>query len=53
MFAKIGNKIKAIGIVSKADGRADQGLFWSVPVTEVTNMHSMGDSIIETDTFRR
>lgn len=53
VFAKIGNKIKAIGIVSKADGRADQGVFWSVPVTEVTNMHSMGDTINDTESYRR
>ena len=53
VFARIGNEIKVIGIVSKADGRAEQGLFWSVPITEVTNLHSQGDTIEDTEIFRR
>ena len=53
VFARIGNEIKVIGIVSKADGRAEQGLFWSVPITEVTNLHSKGDTIEDIEIFRR
>lgn len=53
IFAVIGNEIKVIGIVSKADGRADQGVFWAVPITEVTTMHRNGDKIEHIDTFRR
>lgn len=39
--------IKVIGIVSKADGRADQGMFWAVPITEVLIMHRQGDKVEE------
>lgn len=53
VFALVGNEMRVIGIVSKADGRADQGLFWAVPVTEVTYMHRQGDKIEEIETFRR
>ena len=53
VFARLGNEIKVIGIVSKADGRAEQGLFWSVPITEVTNLHSKGDTIEDSEIFRR
>lgn len=54
VFAKIGDEIKVIGIVSKADGRANQGMFWAVPITEVQNMHKQGDRIEEDSvTYRR
>ena len=53
VFAIIGNEIKVIGIVSKADGRADQGVFWAVPITEVTNMHGNGNKIENIESFRR
>lgn len=43
VFAKIGNEIKVIGIVSKVDGRASQGTFWAVPIAEVQSMHEQGD----------
>lgn len=53
IFSVIDNKLKIIGIVSKADGRANQGMFWFVPVTEVTNMHRQGDTIEEEESYRR
>ena len=54
VFAKIGDALKVIGIVSKADGRASQGLFWAVPVTEVVTMHAHGDYVEEDSvTYRR
>ena len=45
IVAMIGANIKVIGIVSKADGRANQGMFWAVPVTEVIDMHRHGDKV--------
>ena len=54
VFALIGDEMKVIGLVSKADGKADQGVFWAVPITEVVSMHRLGDIIEEdTVTFRR
>lgn len=54
ILIKVGNDIKIIGIVSKADRRADQGMFWAVPITEVSNMHKQGDKIEEnTIIYRR
>ncbi|MBR5068140.1 MAG: serine protease [Bacteroidales bacterium] len=54
VIAKINDDIKVIGIVSKADTRAQQGMFWAVPITEVGDMHLNGDSIAkDTLTFRR
>ena len=54
VIAKINDDIKVIGIVSKADTRANQGMFWAVPITEVGDMHLNGDSIAkDTLTFRR
>ena len=54
IIAKINDEIKVIGIVSKADTRANQGMFWAVPITEVGEMHLNGDSIAkDTLTFRR
>lgn len=54
VFAMIDGEIKVVGIVSKADGRADQGMFWAVPVIEVLNMHMRGDKVEQdTVTFRR
>ena len=55
VFAKIGDEIKVIGIVSKADGRASQGMFWAVPTTEVVAMKNRGKNKIVKDsvTYRR
>lgn len=54
VLALIGNEIKVIGIVSKADGRADQGMFWAVPTIEVLNMHRNDDKVeIDSVTYRR
>ena len=54
VFAMIDGVMKVVGIVSKADGRANQGMFWAVPVTEVVNMHQNGDQVEQdTLTFRR
>ena len=54
VVAIIGNELKVIGIVSKADGRASQGMFWAVPVSEVLTMHRHGDKIDEDSvTYRR
>lgn len=44
ILARVGNKIKVVGIVSKADERANQGVFWAVPATEVVRMHGHGDN---------
>ena len=38
VLALINGKVKAVGIVSKADGRATQGTFWAVPITEVSDL---------------
>ena len=54
VLARIDGRIKVIGIVSKADGRASQGMFWAVPITEVAIMHEQGDVIQEDSLiFRR
>ena len=54
VFAMIRNKIKVIGIVSKADNRATMGMHWAVPITEVLTMHWQGDKMEEdTVTYRR
>ena len=54
VVAIVGNDIKVIGIVSKADGRANQGMFWAVPISEVLTMHRQGDKIKEDSvTYRR
>ena len=54
IIAMIENDVKVIGIVSKADGRANQGMFWAVPVTEVLNMHRRGDKVDEdSEMYRR
>lgn len=45
VVAMIGTDVKVIGIVSKADGRANQGMFWAVPMTEVIDMHRHGDEV--------
>lgn len=48
------NGVKVIGIVSKADGRANQGMFWAVPITEVIDMHTHGDKVdIDSVIYRR
>lgn len=54
VFAKIGDDIKVIGIVSKADGLASQGMFWAVPITEVVEMHRNADMAeLDSATYRR
>lgn len=54
VVALIGDAPKVVGIVSKADSRASQGLFWAVPVAEVLNMHRQGDRTDEDSvTYRR
>ena len=54
VVAKIGKEIKVIGIVSKADGLASQGVFWAVPITEVLDMHKKGDKAkVDSVTYRR
>ena len=53
VFALIGDEIKVIGIVSKADARANQGMFWAVPITEVLNMRAQGDAIEEDSVIYR
>lgn len=54
VFAMIDGAIKVVGIVSKADSRADQGMFWAVPVSEVMNLHLNGDQVEQdTLTYRR
>lgn len=56
VFALIGSDIKVIGIVSKADGRADQGVFWAVPIGEVVTMHANNDKPnmeLDRSNFRR
>lgn len=54
VLAQIDGGIKVIGIVSKADVRASQGMFWAVPVTEVEVMHEQGNMIQEDSLiFRR
>lgn len=47
ILALIDKKIKVVGIVSKADERAEQGVFWAVPATEVVSLHKKGDSAAE------
>ena len=42
VLALIGGQVRAIGIVSKADGRATQGTFWAVPITEVSDLVAQG-----------
>lgn len=54
ILARIGGETKVIGIVSKADGRASQGTFWAVPITEVTRLRHCGGKIDnDSITFRR
>ncbi len=54
VFAYIGDSLRAVGIVSKADGHATQGIFWAVPTSEVYYLRSRGN-VIQEDTliFRR
>lgn len=53
VIAHIGNEVKVVGIVSKTDGMATQGVFWAVPVTEVTYLRSHGGTINDSITYRR
>ncbi len=54
IFVRIDGNLKVIGIVSKADTKAQQGTFWAVPATEVYHLQTHGGEI-EEDTliFRR
>ena len=54
IFAMIENKVKVIGIVSKADNHAKLGIHWAVPITEVLTMHKQGDKVEQDSvTYRR
>ncbi len=53
ILAYIGQELKAIGIVSKSDARAQQGLFWAVPTTEVVDLHALGGVIPEDTVYYR
>lgn len=54
VLALIGGKVKVVGIVSKADRKAEQQTFWAVPITEVLRMHADGDRVKYNETtFRR
>ena len=54
IFAMIKNRVKVIGIVSKADNHAKLGMHWAVPITEVSAMHSQDDKVEqENETYRR
>lgn len=53
ILAYVGRELKAIGIVSKSDARAQQGLFWAVPTTEVVNLHNLGGVIPEDTVYYR
>ncbi|MBR6592361.1 MAG: serine protease [Prevotella sp.] len=53
IFAMIDNKVKVIGIVSKADNHAKLGLHWAVPITEVLTMHKNGDKVEEDSVIYR
>lgn len=54
IFAIIENKVKVIGIVSKADGQAKSGMHWAVPITEVLDMRRNGDKVEQDSvTYRR
>lgn len=54
VMALIDGQVRVIGIVSKADGRATQGTFWAVPVTEVTDLVASGGHVADEElVFRR
>lgn len=54
IFAMVENEVKVIGIVSKADNHAKQGIHWAVPITEVSTMHRQGDKVeVDSVTYRR
>lgn len=53
ILAYIGKALKAIGIVSKSDARAQQGLFWAVPTTEVVSLYELGGEIPEDTVYYR
>ena len=50
VLARVDGKMRVVGIVSKADGRASQGMFWAVPITEVTAMQH-GSAPMPNDTI--
>ncbi len=45
VLALVGKEVKVVGIVSKVDGHADNGVFWAVSVTEVLNLQAYNDTI--------
>lgn len=53
VLAYVGDQLKAIGIVSKSDARAQQGLFWAVPTTEVVSLHEQGGQVPEETVYYR
>lgn len=53
ILAYIGSELKAIGIVSKSDARAQQGLFWAVPSTEVVRLYEIGGEVPEDTVYYR
>lgn len=54
VLAFIDGKLKVIGIVSKADRRADQQTFWAVPVSEIARTHGSSGKVKDNDkTFLR
>lgn len=53
VVVRTGNRIKVIGIVSKADGMAKQGVFWAVPVTEVHQLRAHGGLMDDSIIYRR
>ena len=54
IFAMIKNRVRVIGIVSKADNHAKLGMHWAVPITEVSAMHRQDDKVEqENEIYRR
>lgn len=54
IFAMIENKVKVIGIVSKADNHAKMGMHWAVPITEVLTKKEQGYRVEKDSvTYRR
>lgn len=53
VLARVDGTVKVIGIVSKVDTRASQGVFWAVPVTEVEDLRQLGGEAEETTFIRR
>lgn len=49
VIALIGNSIKVVGIVSKADAHATQGTFWAIPATELDCSNNRGRGHLSTN----